>query len=111
VSTQTNIRGTDTCPAVSELANKQCRTKPPQPTGGLLGAEYMMPVTEAQEAIEHYLGDGEIHHYLPAADVWWDLVSAVFTEAPQLGQPELHPYRMAFVLAHMPPPSHPSSAR
>jgi hypothetical protein len=31
VSTQTNIRGTDTCPAVSELANKRCRTKPPQP--------------------------------------------------------------------------------
>ncbi|TCO33036.1 phage integrase family protein [Kribbella steppae] len=32
MSTQTNIRGTDTCPAVSELANKRCRTKPPQPT-------------------------------------------------------------------------------
>jgi hypothetical protein len=31
VSTQTNIRDTDTCPAVSELANKRCRTKPPQP--------------------------------------------------------------------------------
>ena len=31
MSTQTNIRGTDTCPAVSELANKRCRTKPPQP--------------------------------------------------------------------------------
>jgi hypothetical protein len=34
VSTQTNIRGTDTCPAVSELANKRCRTKPPQPDLG-----------------------------------------------------------------------------
>lgn len=29
----TNIHGTDTCPAVSELANKRCRTKPPQPSG------------------------------------------------------------------------------
>lgn len=31
MSTQTNIRGTDTCPAVSELANKRRRTEPPQP--------------------------------------------------------------------------------
>jgi hypothetical protein len=31
VSTQANIRGTDTCPAVSELANKRRRTEPPQP--------------------------------------------------------------------------------
>ena len=32
MSTQTNIRGTDTCPAVSELANKRRRTEPPQPS-------------------------------------------------------------------------------
>jgi pimeloyl-ACP methyl ester carboxylesterase len=42
VSTQTNIRGTDTCPAVSELANKRCRTKPPQPPPPLSDGEARM---------------------------------------------------------------------
>ena len=50
MSTQTNIRGTDTCPAVSELANKRCRTKPPQPlTTGFTGDQVAETVKRVRE--------------------------------------------------------------
>ena len=53
MSTQTNIRGTDTCPAVSELANKRSRTKPPQPTarGALIVLNGCLELASADDLI------------------------------------------------------------
>lgn len=70
--------------------------------GGLLGAEYFMPLSVAQVASEHYLEQGEIWRYLPGWSPQWEAYTPPFIEEPHLGQPERHVHRMGFALAASP---------
>lgn len=67
--------------------------------GGLLGAEFMMPVEPRHEAIEHYLDEGEIRRYFVGWDVLWETYTPPFVEAPHVEQLEPHTHRMGLVIA------------
>ncbi|XVS65992.1 hypothetical protein ACQPYE_08040 [Actinosynnema sp. CA-299493] len=70
--------------------------------GGLIGAEYFMPVSVTHIALEHYLEQGEIWRYLDGWLPRWEAYTPPFIEEPHLGQPERHVHRMGFVLAASP---------
>lgn len=71
--------------------------------GGLLGAEYMMPVESRHEIIEHYLEQGAARYYFDGCEPLWEAYTPPFTEAPHIGQPEPHTHRMGFIIARLPP--------
>lgn len=67
--------------------------------GGLLGAEYFMPLTLTQVRSEYFLEEGEIWRYLPDWEPAWEAYTPPFVEEPHLGQPESHVHRMGFTVA------------
>ncbi|MEY9846137.1 hypothetical protein ABH940_003222 [Streptacidiphilus sp. BW17] len=66
--------------------------------GGLLGAEYMMPVEPRHEQIEHYLDEEEIRAYFPGWEAIWETYTPAFDEAPHPGQPSWHRHRMGLFI-------------
>lgn len=70
--------------------------------GGLLGAEYMMPVEPRHHGIEHYLEAGEIRHYLTNWQILWETYTPPFVEAPHVEQLQEHIHRMGLVIARRP---------
>ncbi|MEU0688474.1 class I SAM-dependent methyltransferase [Streptomyces uncialis] len=68
--------------------------------GGLFGAEFMMPVEEHHQFIEHYTSpEGLARHFTPAWDVLLTLRTNQFIERPHLGQPQDHTHRMGLLIA------------
>lgn len=67
--------------------------------GGLLGAEFMMPVEARHAKIEHYLEEGEIRRYFDAWRLLWEAYTSPFTEDPHVEQLEPHSHRMGLVIA------------
>lgn len=67
--------------------------------GGVLGAEYFMPVAPMHVEAEHYLEQGEVWRYLNGWRPIWEAYTPIFVESPHLGQPEVHVHRMGFLLA------------
>jgi hypothetical protein len=67
--------------------------------GGLLGAEYFMPVSAPHVQSEHYIEQGAIWSYLPGWRPVWEAYTPPFVEQPHLAQPEPHIHRMGFVVA------------
>ncbi|WP_192909787.1 class I SAM-dependent methyltransferase [Gandjariella thermophila] len=67
--------------------------------GGILGAEYFMPVAPKHVETEHYLEQGEVWRYLQGWRRNWEAYTPVFVEAPHLGQPDVHVHRMGFFIA------------
>jgi hypothetical protein len=67
--------------------------------GGLLGAEFMMPVEERHHAIEHYLDEGEIRRYFRGWDFLWEAYTPPFTEEPHVEQLQPHTHRMGIAIS------------
>lgn len=67
--------------------------------GGLLGAEYMMPVEPRHTTIEHYLDEGDIRDYLTGWEILWETYTPAFIEDAHIGQSAPHTHRMGFVIA------------
>lgn len=69
-------------------------------SGGVLCAEYMMPVEAKHQGLERYLREGELRALLPAE---WSIVTEFYTEpfreGPHAGNPSWHLHRMGFLLA------------
>jgi SAM-dependent methyltransferase len=73
-----------------------------RPTGGMLGAEYMMPVEPRHFAIEHYLSEGQLRAFLPGWQVDWETYTPPFVEAPHVEQLTEHVHRMGLIIATRP---------
>jgi hypothetical protein len=71
--------------------------------GGLIGAEYMMPVEPRHETIEHYLEQGAARQYFDGCELMWEAYTPAFTEAPHVEQLAPHTHRMGFIIARRPP--------
>lgn len=70
--------------------------------GGLLGAEYMMPVNPRHFSIEHYLSEGRVRDFLPNWHVDWETYTPPFVEAPHVEQLAEHVHRMGLIIATRP---------
>jgi hypothetical protein len=70
--------------------------------GGILGAEYMMPVDSRHEAIEHYLDERQVLKYLDGWPVLWEAYTPRFVEDPHVEQLDSHEHRMGFVVCRRP---------
>jgi SAM-dependent methyltransferase len=70
--------------------------------GGILGAEYMMPVDPQHATIEHYLDEGQVLKYLDGWPVLWEAYTPRFVEDPHVEQPDPHEHRMGFVVCRRP---------
>ncbi|HEY3684238.1 MAG TPA: class I SAM-dependent methyltransferase [Streptosporangiaceae bacterium] len=66
---------------------------------GLLGAEFMMPVEERHQSIEHYLEEGQILDYFEGWRLLWEAYTPAFLEDPHVEQLKPHTHRMGFVMA------------
>ncbi|MEV6363194.1 class I SAM-dependent methyltransferase [Nocardia asteroides] len=69
--------------------------------GGLLGAEFMMPVEDHQYLIEHYTTPDKLFRYFPG-DTWEVLLTLrtdPFIERPHVGQLHDHTHRMGVLFA------------
>lgn len=73
-----------------------------RPNGGILGAEYMMPVEPRHFAIEHYPGEGQVRGYLSGWQVDWETYTPAFVEAPHVEQLTEHVHRMGLIIATRP---------
>ncbi|WP_051407313.1 bifunctional 2-polyprenyl-6-hydroxyphenol methylase/3-demethylubiquinol 3-O-methyltransferase UbiG [Nocardia sp. CNY236] len=69
--------------------------------GGLFGAEFMMPVEERHQHIEHYTTPDKLARYFTAADwtVLLTLQTEAFVERAHVGQLHDHTHRMGLLLA------------
>ncbi|MFG3384549.1 class I SAM-dependent methyltransferase [Streptomyces sp. NPDC047999] len=68
--------------------------------GGLFGAEFMMPVEERHQFIEHYTSPEKLaRHFTPGWDVMLTVRTNQFIERPHLGQPHDHTHRMGLLIA------------
>ena len=70
--------------------------------GGLLAAEYMMPVDVKHIRAEHYLEPGEIWGFLRSWHRLWDAYTTAYEEAPHPGREFPHVHRMGFCIARKP---------
>jgi hypothetical protein len=59
----------------------------------------MMPIEPRHTLIEHYLGEGDIRHYLPGWEILWETYTPRFVEALHIEQPRHHHHRMGLVIA------------
>ncbi|MFJ6349136.1 class I SAM-dependent methyltransferase [Streptomyces sp. NPDC092046] len=67
---------------------------------GLFGAEFMMPVEERHQFIEHYTSPERLaRHFGPGWDVLLTARTNQFVERPHLGQPYDHTHRMGLLIA------------
>ena len=67
---------------------------------GLFGAEFMMPVEERHQFIEHYTSPERLaRHFTPGWDVLLTVRTNQFIERPHLGQPHDHTHRMGLLIA------------
>ncbi len=73
-----------------------------RPHGGVLGAEYMMPVEPRHFTIEHYLSEGRIRAFLPRWHIDWETYTPPFVEAPHVEQLAEHVHRMGLIIATRP---------
>jgi SAM-dependent methyltransferase len=73
-----------------------------RPRGGVLGAEYMMPVEPRHFAVEHYLTEGRAPWYFPGWQVDWETYTPPFVEAPHVEQLAEHIHRMGLIIATRP---------
>lgn len=71
-------------------------------SGGLLGAEYMMPVEPRHHTVEHYLDEGQILRYLEDWPVLWETYTTPFIEDPHVEQLRPHVHRMGLVICRRP---------
>ncbi|GAA1890873.1 class I SAM-dependent methyltransferase [Streptantibioticus ferralitis] len=71
---------------------------------GLFGAEFMMPIDQRHNVLEHYTSPERlIRHNFYAWNIALTLRTGVFTERAHVGQPNDHEHRMGFLLAtHQP---------
>jgi SAM-dependent methyltransferase len=67
--------------------------------GGLLGAEYMMPVEPRHIGIEHYPDLGELRHHFVGWNVIWETHTPPFVEAPHVEHLDDHIHRMGLLIA------------
>ncbi|MFF9000157.1 SAM-dependent methyltransferase [Streptomyces achromogenes] len=68
--------------------------------GGVLGAEFMMPVEKRHHLVEHYTSPERLRrHFSGDWDVLLTLRTNEFTERPHIGQPHDHTHRMGLLLA------------
>jgi SAM-dependent methyltransferase len=69
-------------------------------SGGVLCAEYMMPIEAQHQRLKRYLREGELRALLPGG---WSIVTEFYTEpfreGPHAGNPAWHAHRMGFLLA------------
>lgn len=70
--------------------------------GGILGAEYMMPVEPRHGDIEHYLAEGEVLKYLDGWPALWEAYTPTFIEEPHVEQLHRHEHRMGLVVCRRP---------
>lgn len=73
-----------------------------RPRGGVLGAEYMMPIGPQHFAIEHYPGEGQVRGNLPGWRIDWETYTPTFVEAPHVEQLTEHVHRMGLIIATRP---------
>lgn len=71
-------------------------------SGGVVGAEYMMPVEPEHVRVEHYLEQGAIRSYFSGWDLLWEAYTPPFIEAPHIEVLEPHVHRMGFIVAQHP---------
>jgi hypothetical protein len=74
-----------------------------RPDGGVLGAEYMMPVHPRHLASEHYPEAGELRRYFAGWDIIWETYTPPFLEDPHVEQLHQHIHRMGLLIATHPP--------
>lgn len=70
--------------------------------GGILAAEYMMPLEVRHLAAEHYLEPGEVWSYIGSWQRLWDAYTSVYFEDSHPGQPSRHVHRMGLAIARKP---------
>lgn len=70
--------------------------------GGVLGAEYMMPVDAAHTRKQHYPEAGEVRRYFPSWNILWETYTPPFLEAPHVEQLHEHVHRMGLLIASRP---------
>ncbi|MFE4371842.1 SAM-dependent methyltransferase [Streptomyces sp. NPDC056835] len=74
----------------------QCLVRP----GGLLGAEFMMPIEQRHHMLEHYTSPERLQRYFIGDwDVLLTLRTNEFTERAHVGQLQDHTHRMGLFLA------------
>jgi hypothetical protein len=73
-----------------------------RPRGGVLGAEYMMPVEPRHFTIEHYPGEGQVRGRLLGWRIDWETYTPAFVEAPRVEQLTEHVDRMGLIIAARP---------
>jgi SAM-dependent methyltransferase len=73
-----------------------------RPRGGLLGAEYMMPVEPRHFGIEHYPPEGHVRRFFPGWTIDWETYTPPFIEAPHVEQLAEHVHRMGLIIATRP---------
>jgi SAM-dependent methyltransferase len=73
-----------------------------RPRGGVLGAEYMMPVEPRHFTIEHYPGEGQVRGHLTGWRIDWETYTPAFVEAPHVEQLTEHVHRMGLIIATRP---------
>jgi len=79
------------------VMNNLCR-----PRGGILGAEYMMPVEPRHLSIEHYPPEGHVRRFFPGWTINWETYTPPFVEAPHVDQLAEHIHRMGLIIATRP---------
>ncbi|MEV7287664.1 SAM-dependent methyltransferase [Streptomyces sp. NPDC093252] len=69
-------------------------------TGGVFGAEFMMPVERRHHVIEHYTSPERLRrHFHNGWEVLLTLSTDEFTERPHVGRPHEHTHRMGLPIA------------
>ncbi|MET8829588.1 class I SAM-dependent methyltransferase [Streptomyces sp. NPDC004610] len=69
-------------------------------TGGVFGAEFMMPVESRHHEIEHYSSPERLRpHFRDGWEVLLTLRTGEFTERPHVGRPHEHTHRMGVLMA------------
>jgi SAM-dependent methyltransferase len=67
--------------------------------GGVLGAEYMLPVQPHHLGIEHYPEQGEVRRLFRGWTIDWETYTPPFVEAPHVEQLSEHVHRMGLIIA------------
>jgi SAM-dependent methyltransferase len=72
--------------------------------GAFLYIDYMLPVEEQHNAVEHYLKVGVLRHILQqlGCNVLYDHYSSVFVEKAHVDNPKDHVHKLGYVLARVP---------
>ncbi|HEV7899253.1 MAG TPA: class I SAM-dependent methyltransferase [Planosporangium sp.] len=73
-----------------------------RPHGGLLGAEYMMPVEPRHLSVDHYPEQGEVRRFFRGWRIDWETYTVPFLEAPHVEQLTEHVHRMGLIIATRP---------